>query len=194
MSLSKSVWKRFLPVLLLLPLLLGVVAFSLFWGYQDKSRVKPTPASTIIPYLRQAPSFELVDPDGKKHTLEEFRGSLTFLHFWASWCAPCLDEIPHWRSLGTRFKGRSAKFVAISLDQNWIDALKIFPAPEKSLDSLISLLDPTTQVAELYGSFQYPETYLLSPDLKVITKWVGPQDWNDPKMLELIDRMIRNYH
>ncbi len=148
----------------------------------------PEPSSELN--YRYAPNFELTDWRGKKQRLGDQRGSVVLIHFWASWCPPCLDEIPKWIEFANRFKGKRFKFIAISLDQNWRDALKIVPGA--SLPSnVLSLLDDSGKVAEDFGSYQFPETYLLSPDLKIITKWVGPQEWNNPKLIELLDRMER---
>ena len=190
MRLAKSFPERFLPALLALPLLLGIAAFGAFWLYQKNAGTLQEQTKGSAPFLRPAPSFALEDQDGKKHSLGDYRGSLIFLHFWASWCSPCLDEIPHWKALGIRLKDQPVKFVAISLDQKWSDALKVF-STEGDARVLISLIDPEAKVAELYGSYQYPETYLISPELKIITKWVGPQDWNDPQMKTLIERAAR---
>ena len=73
----------------------------------------------------------------------------------------------------------------MSLDSKWEDALKLLP--HASLPSnLISLLDVDKKVAELYGSFNYPETYLIDEKGMRVTKLVGPQDWTDDEIVESI--------
>lgn len=132
--------------------------------------------------LRAAPKFSLKDATGKLYSLEDNRGNWVVLHFWASWCPPCLDEIPRWLTLAKRMQGASIRFIAISEDTQWKDALKILPV-EMLPAGVLSLLDETTRLADDYGTYQFPETYLLTPKLEILTKWVGPQDW-DGKAIE----------
>lgn len=137
--------------------------------------------------LRAAPSWALLDSAGKKHQLEDFLNQPVVLHFWASWCPPCLGEIPHWLELSQSYKDQPIAFVAISIDSHWKDALQVLP--EKNVPSnVLSLLDETGKSAENYGSFQFPETYLLNSKHEILMKWVGPQNWKNP----VVDRWIRS--
>ena len=138
--------------------------------------------------LRSAPDFELADALGAKHKLSEFRGNVVIIHFWAAWCPPCLGEIPNWVELANEFKGKKLKLIAISADPKWENALKILPT-EKA-QGITSLLDSSTEVPELFGTYQYPETYVLNSDLKVVMKWVGSQDWKNPAILTFLTKLI----
>src|SRR4051812_4042775 len=99
---------------------------------------------------RTAPAFTLKDTKGVEHTLESFKGTAVLLHFWATWCPPCLDEMPKLVELARSLKGRSVKIVAISLDDKWEDAEKILKSsilPE----NFISLIDLSKEVPDRYG-------------------------------------------
>lgn len=137
-----------------------------------------------------APAFELADAAGKSHPLDEFKGNVVLLHFWASWCPPCVGEIPDFLELGSHFKSRPFKMVALSEDEKWEDAQKLLPA-QGLPPMLTSLLDLKGKVADRYGSYQYPETYLLNSRLQIVTKWVGPQDWKDPRLVQLLEQLIK---
>lgn len=139
--------------------------------------------------LKPAARFELQDDAGRKRSIEEFRGKVVVLHFWATWCAPCIEEIPQWVELARKFRGKPIVFVAVSLDQKWEDAHRYLD-PKKLPDNVVSLLDPDTKVPDLYGSYQFPESYLLTPDLMVLSKWVGQQEWEGARMSEVLDRVI----
>lgn len=171
---------------ILLPFILGLLtSVVVYYGYKYGMNTS-VPASPVSESrFRDAPSFELSDYRGKKYRLKDFQGSLILIHFWASWCPPCIEEISQWAEIATPLKDRPLKLIAISLDQNWQDAEKIFPS-QKLPSNVISLLDQTGKVPDSYGTFQYPETYLLSPDLKILTKWVGPQKWNGPEIQNLL--------
>ena len=143
-------------------------------------------------HLQDMPEFSLSDASGKKRSSDEIRGKVAMVHFWASWCAPCLEEIPKWTAFAGAYSGNDAvRFVAISLDQKWEDALKVLPKDRLPPGSL-SLLDADQKVSEAFGSFQFPETYLVSRSGKVVMKWVGPQNWDSPRIKEAIEMAVRS--
>jgi thiol-disulfide isomerase/thioredoxin len=159
----------------------GFIGYSYFQTRTENSAI--TSSSE-----RVAPNFELPDLQGKFHRLDEYRGQMILLHFWASWCAPCLDEIPQWVELAQTFAKKPLKLVAISLDQSWEDAQKVLPS-QKLPENVISLLDLSAKTPDLYGTYQFPETYLIGPDQKIKAKWVGPQDWGSDPMRKQLEQM-----
>jgi cytochrome c biogenesis protein CcmG, thiol:disulfide interchange protein DsbE len=133
----------------------------------------------------------VIDVSGKAHTLNEFRGQPIILHFWASWCPPCLSEISQWVEFAETQKGKPIRFIAVSLDTSWKDALKILPS-EKLPSNVISLLDVKGELPEEMGTFEYPETYLLDSNLKILTKWVGAQPWSSPQIKAMITEAVES--
>lgn len=134
---------------------------------------------TNVAHPRPAPLFELPQADGKPFRLESLKGNAVVVHFWASWCPPCLSEIPHWLEFASQWNGKPVRFVAVSLDQGWPEALKILPTSQLPPNA-ISVLDREQKLPDLFGTYQYPETYLLDPELRIVSKWVGAQDWTSP--------------
>jgi hypothetical protein len=64
--------------------------------------------------------------------------------------------------------------------------------PSNHLPSgVVSVIDPKTQVSEQYGSYAFPETYLISPKGEIITKWVGPQDWKSPNFVQMMNELSK---
>jgi len=143
--------------------------------------------------LRKAPGFELPDGAGQKHRFEDSRGNVVFLHFWASWCPPCLEEIGPWVELAKSYTldpgHPPVRFVAVSLDKNWNDAHR-FLAPDRVPAGMLSLLDPEATVPDLFGTYQFPETYLIDRQQRIVAKWVGPQDWSRPEIKQIVQRVI----
>ncbi|MCM2324585.1 MAG: TlpA family protein disulfide reductase [Oligoflexia bacterium] len=138
-----------------------------------------------------APLFRLKDAAGKEHSLEGLKGNAVVLHFWASWCPPCIDEIPVFLRLAKRLEGRPVKLLAVSLDGTWKDAHKILPSRALPAN-VISVLDSNSAVPDEYGTYQFPETFLLSPQLEIITKWAGPQDWASEPIFKAIEKATRD--
>jgi len=140
----------------------------------------------------ESPEFTLESSAKTQWSFSQSRGKKVILHFWASWCPPCLDEIKQLLVAAKTFEKLSPEFlfVVISLDTKWEDALKLLP--HASLPgNLISLLDADKKVAELYGSYNYPETYLIDEKGFRLTKLVGPQEWSDDEIMESVKSVFR---
>jgi cytochrome c biogenesis protein CcmG, thiol:disulfide interchange protein DsbE len=167
----------------LLAVILGVVSVSCW----DRDDGKPPKME-----LRAAPGFILATSTGSKVKLEEFKGTVTIVHFWATWCPPCLEELPKLLKFAESYKDRAIKFVAVSLDSNWEDALKTFPNSLASKAGIVSLIDPSLKSSEEYGSFQFPETYILNKKHEIISKLVGIQDWQGNDMKELVEKILQD--
>lgn len=144
---------------------------------------------TNIAHPRSAPLFELSDASGKLLRLESLKGNAVIVHFWASWCPPCLAEIPHWLEFASKWNGRPVRFVAVSLDKSWGEALKILPDSLLS-PQVFSVLDHEQKLPDLFGTYQYPETYLLDRRLRIISKWVGAQEWGSPAITQAVEAAI----
>lgn len=138
---------------------------------------------------RAAPEFELPDSTGHSHKISEYRGKLVLLHFWASWCPPCLGEIPQWVELANEIKDKNFQMIAVSLDDGWPAALKVLPV-EKLPPQIVLLLDTKSAVSDSYGSYAFPETYLINQKGEILTKWIGPQDWRSPAMLKVFEKFL----
>lgn len=177
-----------LAALLLGAFTVGVGISVRNWAESQGFLPEPTRGSDSAA-LRPAPSFRLPDDQGRKRTLVEFRGKVIVLHYWATWCAPCLEELPQFVELARKMENRPLVWIAISLDRNWDEAHR-YLKPEKLPPNLISLLDSENETPKDFGSYQFPETYLITPDLKILSKWVGPQAWDGDRMSAAIDKVI----
>lgn len=162
---------------------LGIWALASNWVLKSDSK------SSAIK-LKSAPHFELPKRDGTLFRLQATQGKVIVLHFWATWCAPCLEELPNFVELARKHENQAILWVAVSLDKNWQKANE-FLKPDMIPPNLVSVLDVESKVPELYGSFQFPETYLIAPDLRILSKWVGPQDWESKEMGNLFEQVAK---
>jgi peroxiredoxin len=142
----------------------------------------------IITNGARAPEFRLPAPDGRQVSLSDLRGKVVMVHFWATWCPPCVEELPTLAKLHQDLKGADFEMLAVSVDEGGADAVTAF-MKKNGLDVPV-LLDPDRSTAELYGTFKFPETYIVDREGIVRHKAIGPRDWTDPAALQFLKDMI----
>ena len=143
------------------------------------------PDATLIG--SQAPDFELKNRNGEVVRLSDYEGNLVFLNFWATWCLPCVDEMPDMMQLQERFEGRPFKILTVSVDTSW-EAVDDF-YEEHNLDFL-TLLDPGRQIADRYKLTGQPETFLIDGDGTVRNKFFGDPRWLRPERLAELESLV----
>lgn len=132
------------------------------------------------------PDFELQARDGQTYRLSDFEGSYVFLNFWATWCPPCIEELPSMDHLNQRLKARNFVMIAVSVDESW-EEIDQFLARLNREPSFLVLLDAEKVVAtEQYGTEKFPETYLISPQRRLLKKYPGAYDWTEASIFSEI--------
>ena len=134
-----------------------------------------------------APDFMLSAPDGRQVSLKDFRGKVVFLNFWASWCAPCREEMPAMQRLYQEFRGKGFEIVGVNVKDQRTDALAFL---KKLQITYPIMLDPDGKVGELYGAFGMPLTYLIDRNGTVLARLMGPADWYTPGARQLIKTLV----
>lgn len=133
------------------------------------------------------PSFSLLKDDGKPLTLADYRGKILVLNFWASWCAPCVDEVPSLNQFAQRYSGKGVEVLGVSWDED-PDAYRSFLTKYKF--SFLTLRNPSRSLGEQYGTIKIPESYIISRDGHLLQKVIGGANWTDPKMISYIDGLV----
>jgi cytochrome c biogenesis protein CcmG, thiol:disulfide interchange protein DsbE len=132
-----------------------------------------------------APSFSVRAENGKTVSLPGFGGKVLVLNFWASWCPPCVQETPSLSKLAADYKDKGVVVLAISVDKEekaYRDFLKRFqPAFLTARDF---------EVHEEYGTFIYPETYVIDAKGKVRKKIAEGADWSNPELTGFINSLL----
>lgn len=134
-----------------------------------------------------APRFSITADSGKAISRSEFGGKLLVLNFWATWCPPCIQELPSLNEFQERMRAKGVVVVGISLDKNE-QVYKQFL--QRARVSFTTARDPEANISSSYGTFKYPETYVISPDGKVLEKFVGPENWMNPEVLSRIEKHL----
>lgn len=135
-----------------------------------------------------APAFVLPTTSGHPTSLKEFRGSLVLLNFWATWCPPCVAEMPDLEKLYREFKAEGLVIVAVSIDTEGGKA--VAPFWEKMGLTFPSLLDPSREVATRYGAWALPTSFLISPEGDVIARIPGPRDWHTDRARAVFKNLL----
>ena len=134
-----------------------------------------------------APPFSIATDQGRTITRDQFGGKLLVLNFWASWCEPCVVEIPTLDAFQREFASQGVVVLGISIDRNE----KLY---RRFLDrahvSFATALDSEANISSSYGTFQVPETYIIDRSGKVVEKVISNQNWMDPDFLARVRRML----
>ena len=157
-----------------IPLLIGLIAIIAFWTIQSENF---KPSESIEP--RQAPDFLYQTLDGTSGNLRDHQGKVVLLHFWASWCPPCIIEFPALLDLAE--SQTDFILLAISTDDKKEDIRKFLKRLKRSVpDNVILAQDVDKSISEgLYGTIKLPESFLITPSMDLAEKITGPQDnWN----------------
>ncbi len=128
---------------------------------------------------QMAAEFKLPDLDGRQINSADLKGSVVVLDFWATWCGPCLAEIPTFNSLYEKYASRGVKLVGVAVQSGWAQDIKPYRDQYKIT---YPILVGDDEVVEKYGVIGFPTTYILDKDLKVHRKFTGKLP--DRKQLE----------
>lgn len=177
----------------LVTLLVGVVVVGLFYKWRENSA--PVVSAARLSLLDQMelqglPAIEMPDFFGKSFRLADHQGKIVIVNFWATWCAPCIEEIPSLISLVNNFKGK-IHLVAISGDstKEEIDVfLKSFPGFKN--ENITLIWDEKMALAGAYGVEKLPESFVSDTGLKLKKKIVGSIPWHTPESEEFVKDLL----
>lgn len=127
-----------------------------------------------------APGFALPDLEGQMHGLDDLRGRVVVLNFWATWCPPCVQEMPSLQKLHEALDAKGLSVVAVSVDERFDDIVKFV----ETFDLTFTILhDEGMKVSRSYQTFKFPETYIIGRDGRIKSKVVGERDWVAPSVI-----------
>jgi cytochrome c biogenesis protein CcmG, thiol:disulfide interchange protein DsbE len=132
-----------------------------------------------------APDFTVQDST-RQVTLSQFKGQVVVLNFWATWCPPCIEEMPSLVEMQQKMKDKGITVLAVSVDED-ADAYRQFLVDHHV--NLLSVRDADQKANELYGTFKFPETYIIDRSGIVRRKFIGPVDWTEPDVMEYLEKL-----
>lgn len=132
-----------------------------------------------------APDFSLQD-SGRTVALHDYKGQVVVLNFWATWCPPCVEEMPSLVQMQSRLKDKGVTVLAVSTD---IDGAAYQKFLMNNKVDLLSVRDPKQVSNSLYGTFKFPETYIIDRQGVVRRKFIGAVNWTNPDIVAYLSRM-----
>ena len=165
-------------IVVLATLLLGAAALTRFGD------VSPVAVGA------EAPEFRVTDlGTGDSVSLRDrYKGKVTLVNIWATWCVPCRAEMPSMEQLYTALAPRGFAIAAVSIDEGSPDEVRGF-ARELGLTFDI-LHDRTTRIQQTYQTTGVPESFLLNRDGVIVKRVIGAHDWNSPANRTLVERLL----
>ena len=136
-----------------------------------------------------APNFSLPDLDGQMVSLADYKGKVVLLNIWATWCPPCLEEMPSMEKLYQELKGEGFEILAVSIDES--GAQDVLPFIKKHKLSFPALTDSKGTLKNLYQTTGIPESFIIDKDGILVEKMIGPRNWAIPEAIRFFRNLIR---
>jgi thiol-disulfide isomerase/thioredoxin len=157
--------------------------------YAADTAQSATPFGIRVYESGKAPNFTLNDIDGEPFELNSTRGKWVFLHFWASWCGPCREEMPAIQKLSETINQDSLPIIMINTAE---DEDTIFSFLGEVQVDINSLMDADGQVTEVWKPRGLPTTFLIDPEGNVRYQAIGGRDWHKPEYISFLRNLIDN--
>ena len=184
-------------------LILHIVIICLFLSSWSCQPVLKAPAATIMSATLPTPQIDTTDSveklpiadfklkvkdlDGNIINMEAYRGKVIFLNFWATWCMPCVAELPSINKLYKEFKGGNIAFLLISNEQ--IEKVKRYHE-RKGYEVPFHIIDADGIIPKQYYSRSIPTTFIINKEGRIVKATSGAEDWDDNEFVETLKKML----
>ncbi|MDO8643874.1 MAG: TlpA disulfide reductase family protein [bacterium] len=138
---------------------------------------------------QEAPAWVLQNGQGKGTSLADYKGKVVLLSFWATWCPPCVHEIPSLNALQRRFASEGLVVLGVNLDDEGWEAIRLL---EKRIPIGFPVVwDEQATVSNLYHVEHLPQSYLISREGRILQELSGGIDEGDEEVVSLIQETLR---
>ncbi len=132
-----------------------------------------------------AQEFTVRDSD-RTVSLNQFRGQVVVLNFWATWCPPCVAELPSMMHMQDRLRTHGVTVLGVSID---VDSDAYHRFLKLRSVNFLTVRDPDQKVAGMYGTSVWPESYVIDRDGVMRRKFIGPINWDSPDVIQFLSRL-----
>lgn len=168
------------------PLLAVLFVLSLTWGCggaSDGGGIAPPEIGS------EAPVYSARNLAGESFDLHEARGQVVLLNVWATWCAPCVREMPKLQELHTAYEGDGLSVIGVSIDRGSAEG-EVRRFVEEQGISFGILLDPDGGVESTFRTLGVPESFLIDRRGVLRHRWIGEFDPSHPEVLALVESIL----
>ena len=170
-------------------LFLAVTGLLILFAMNQKESFRKSFELRSLDVGRPAPNFEFPGLDGKIVSLSDYRGKVVLVNIWATWCPPCIDEMPSMEKLYNELQGENFEILAVSIDAQGLKAV----APFMKAHNLTfpALIDSEGTIKSLYKATGVPESFIIDKQGILIKKIIGPIDWATPEIFRFFRDLIQ---
>ncbi len=136
-----------------------------------------------------APEFTLMDLEGKRHSLSDYKGKVVLLNVWATWCYPCLVEMPAMESLNKKLNGDEFIMLAVSIDNSGPKPVEKFIRENKFTFKI--LLSPDGVFQNLYRTISIPMTFIIDKSGIIVSRVMGARMWDSPEAIKVLEDLMK---
>lgn len=160
-------------------------------GHTAQAAQKDTGLDKLVVHSapREVPEFSFIDGDGETRTLADWRGKLLLVNIWATWCAPCKEEMPALDRLEATLGGEDFAVLPISVDRGGLQKPRSF-LEEIDADNLPLLLDETARLNFKLEVMGLPATLIIDEQGREIARMIGPAEWDSPEAIARLRQLM----
>jgi len=166
-------------------ILICLVAAYFFFAKDERPQGPP---ADLLQAGSMAPDFTLKDLNENPVTLSQLRGKVVFLNFWATWCPPCLAEMPAMERLNEVYGSQNFVMLAVNVEED-VEAVKAFL--KEHPHSFPVLSDFEAKAQGLYSVYRFPETFLIDKSGKIVEHYLGARDWSGVDFIKKINTLMK---
>ncbi|WP_299361795.1 TlpA disulfide reductase family protein [uncultured Paracoccus sp.] len=168
--------------------LAGVLGGPAAAGPVDWQGARDAGLTKLTDGVADVPDATFTDADGNPVTLADYQGKALLVNFWATWCAPCREEMPSLDKLAAERNGDDFQVLTIAAGRNPLPAIRKF-FEETGVTDLPILLDARMQLARGFGVMAMPVSILIDAEGREVGRMIGDADWASPAALALVDQL-----
>lgn len=175
----------------------SVGIFGSMFGGSHKSLTAPPSATDADPdeVAKRTPvqDFILTDANGQQKKLSDFRGNVVILSFWASWCAPCLDELPTFGQLAKQYYDKGLRVIPVNVeegDEGKNFAAKFWTAQKFNENHMPSYFDTSKALASQFQVEMLPANFVIDREGRLAFSGFGANDWTNPDTVDFLQGLI----
>ncbi len=179
-----------------------LIVFVISCNQSGFDNIKKDPAE-LAGKLKNAPDFSLLSIKAKPKSLKDYKGKILLINFWATWCPPCVAELPALSRVAEKYQDRGLKVITINTDPESLRT-KVVELYNKKNFKFDILYDPELEIANKYGVEGFPETFFVNKDGKLVKfydakekkkveKVISDREWYSKKFQKSFEELLKKW-